>query len=133
MLAIKLRRLNQANETRRELAARYRAGLDRSVRPLAERAGSSCVYHLFPVRVPERDAVATALRRSGIEVGVHYSPALHGHPALRRVAQTPTELPRAEAWAAEELSLPMSPYLRVAEVDRVAEACGMAVKRAVGA
>ena len=133
ILQVKLHRLKRGNETRRELAARYRAGLDRSVTLLAERAGSSCVYHLFPVRVPERDRVAATLRRSGIEVGVHYSPALHGHAALRRVAQTPTELPRAEAWAAEELSLPMSPYLRVAEVDRVADACAMAVKRAVRA
>ena len=40
---------------------------------------------------------------------------------------TPDELPHAEAWAAEELSLPMSPGLSHAEVVRVADACLAAV------
>ena len=40
---------------------------------------------------------------------------------------TPGPLPHAEAWAAEELSLPMSPALRAEEVERAAEACLAAV------
>jgi dTDP-4-amino-4,6-dideoxygalactose transaminase len=35
----------------------------------------------------------------------------------------PDPVPRAEAWAAEELSLPMSPALTAAEIERAARAC----------
>jgi dTDP-3-amino-3,4,6-trideoxy-alpha-D-glucose transaminase len=85
------------------------------------------VHHLFPIRVPHRDVVVDCLRAAGVEVDVHYSPALSGQPALRGLARVPAEVPQAEAWAAEELSLPMSPTLRPSEVERAAEACLEAV------
>jgi dTDP-4-amino-4,6-dideoxygalactose transaminase len=128
MLRVKLRRLAGANEARRRHAALYRELLDGEVRTLEERAETPCVYHLFPVRVPDRDDVADRLRESGVDVGVHYTPALDRQPALRRIAVAPHPLASAARWAAEELSLPMSPRLRREEVLRAAEACVMAVK-----
>jgi dTDP-3-amino-3,4,6-trideoxy-alpha-D-glucose transaminase len=126
-LRVKLRRLEQANAARREHAARYRGALAESVRLLEERRRTPCVYHVFPVRVPQRDVVAQRMRKAGIEVGVHYPRALHQQPALQDVVSTPEPLPCAEAWAAEELSLPMSPHLEPEEVERAAEACRSAV------
>jgi dTDP-4-amino-4,6-dideoxygalactose transaminase len=66
--------------------------------------------------------LAERLAGAGIATGLHYSPALHGQPALEGHVTVPDALPRAEAWAAEELSLPMSPGLSHAEVARVADA-----------
>ncbi len=127
VLRVKLAGLDRANRLRRGHAARYRATLGTGVRTLGERPETPCVYHLFPVRVPDRDAVAARLRAGWIEVGVHYTPALHRQPALRGVAVVRTDLPGADAWAAEELSLPMSPLLEPDEVRRAAEACLEAV------
>jgi dTDP-3-amino-3,4,6-trideoxy-alpha-D-glucose transaminase len=127
VLLIKLPDLDRANQLRRAHARRYHSLLGVALRTLEERQHTPCVYHLFPVRVPERDAVAARLRAAGIEVGVHYTPALHAQPALRRAAILRTELPNAEAWAAEELSLPMSPLLEPHEVQRAAETCLTAV------
>jgi dTDP-4-amino-4,6-dideoxygalactose transaminase len=127
LLRVKLRRLGQANAARREHASRYRQALAGHVRLLEERRRTPCVYHVFPVRVPDRDVVAQRMRIAGIEVGVHYSRALHQQPALRDVVSTPQPLSCAEAWAAEELSLPMSPYLEPDEIERAAEACRSAV------
>jgi dTDP-4-amino-4,6-dideoxygalactose transaminase len=79
--------------------------------------------------VAARDAVAKELGIAGIATGVHYSPALHGQPALRGHVLAPQSLPRAEAWTAEELSLPMSPALRDTEIERAADACVAAVAR----
>ncbi len=129
MLRIKLRHLARANAARQQHAARYRRLLAGRVGLLEERIGASCVYHVFPVRVPQRDAVAECLRSAGVETGVHYSPPLHRQPALAHAALTPHELPHAEGWAAEELSLPLSPALRVDEVERAAAMCALAVEQ----
>jgi dTDP-4-amino-4,6-dideoxygalactose transaminase len=126
-LNAKLSRLEEANAARRRHAARYRRALAGHVRTLEERRQTPCVYHVFPVRVAERDVVAERMYQAGIDVAVHYPRALHQQPALRDVVLTPGPLPHAEAWAAEELSLPMSPALRAEEVERAAEACVSAV------
>jgi dTDP-3-amino-3,4,6-trideoxy-alpha-D-glucose transaminase len=127
LLSVKLRRLDDANAARRAHAAHYRRLLGGHVQLLEERSTTPCVYHLFPVRVPERAAVAGRLGRAGIDVGLHYSPALHHQPALHDVAIAPAPLPNAEAWAAQEISLPMSPALDPAEVLRTADACVEAI------
>jgi dTDP-3-amino-3,4,6-trideoxy-alpha-D-glucose transaminase len=127
LLLVKLRLLGPANAARRDHAARYRRALIGRVRLLEERQWTPCVYHVFPVRVPERDVVAQRMRDAGIEVGVHYARALHQQPALQGVAVARERLACAEAWAAEELSLPMSPALEPEEVERAAEACASAV------
>jgi dTDP-3-amino-3,4,6-trideoxy-alpha-D-glucose transaminase len=132
LLSVKLPRLESANAARRQHAASYRAILAGRVRLLHERPGTRCVYHLFPVRVKERDSVASRLRAAGIGTGVHYSPPLHLQPALDGLVTAPGELRHAEAWAREELSLPMSPKLTAAEIGAAADACAAAVA-AVGA
>jgi dTDP-4-amino-4,6-dideoxygalactose transaminase len=120
-LSVKLPRLDAANAARRGHAAAYRDRLEGSVGLLEERPLSPCVYHVFPVRLSMRDGAAAQLRARGIGVGLHYSPALHRQPALDGHVRAPGELPNAEAWAAQELSLPMSPGLHASEVERAAE------------
>ena len=77
------------------------------------------------MRHPTRDSLASKLRVAGIQVGLHYSRAAHQHAALEDLpAHTrPVELPQSEAWAAEELSLPMFAELSEAELQRIAFAC----------
>ena len=127
MLRVKLPRLAAGNAARRHHAATYGERFAGRITTLEERPVSPCVYHLYPVRLAARDAVAKRLRLAGVATGLHYSPALHQQPALAGRVRTPEELPRAEAWAAEELSLPMSPALSPAEVGRAADACLAAV------
>jgi dTDP-3-amino-3,4,6-trideoxy-alpha-D-glucose transaminase len=127
LLSVKLGHLQEGNRARRRHAAAYRERLAGHVGLLQERAMSPCVYHLFPIRVAARPAVVDALGAAGIDTGVHYTPALHWQPALRGRVVAPYSLPHAEAWAAEELSLPMSPALRDEEIERAADACVEAV------
>src|SRR4029079_18706705 len=65
MLRIKLRGLDGGNAARRERAAQYRDELPEACRPLAEDPRGECVYHLFPIRVADRDGLAARLDRSG--------------------------------------------------------------------
>jgi len=127
LLRVKLSHLDRWNEARRTLAAHYRDLLEPEVSLVEERPESPSVHHLFPARFPDRDAVAVTLREFGIETGVHYSPAVHRHPAWRGAQLRVGEAPNAEAWAAQELSLPMHPDLTPDEVERVAEAVQAAV------
>jgi dTDP-3-amino-3,4,6-trideoxy-alpha-D-glucose transaminase len=132
LLRVKVPLLEKANAARRAHAARYRRALAGRVGLLEERPQTPCVYHIFPVRVPERDAVAARLRNWGIEVGVHYTPAVHRQPALSGVAVTHGDLRNADGWAAEELSLPIGPRLDAGEVERAAAACLAAVSDVTG-
>jgi dTDP-4-amino-4,6-dideoxygalactose transaminase len=60
-----------------------------------------------------------------VEVGIHYTPAAHRHRAFDALParSRPVELPQSEAWAREELSLPMFAELEEHELERVVAAC----------
>jgi len=60
---------------------------------------------------------AQGLKARGVETGVHYAPAVHGHAAWGNLPLMHGSLPVAEMWASQELSLPMHPYL---EDDQIA-------------
>lgn len=128
LLRVKLPHLDGWNAARRSHAASLRANLPRELVVLGERSATPCVYHLFPVRHPARDRLAELLRADGIQVGLHYSPAAHRHAAFADLpaSSRPVQLPEAEAWAGEELSLPMFAELSDAEVQRTAMACRVA-------
>jgi dTDP-4-amino-4,6-dideoxygalactose transaminase len=76
------------------------------------------VYHLFTVRHPKRDAIASALRDAGIGTATHYPLTVPAQPAFG--GQT-GRWPIAERWAATCLSLPLYPELAEAQQDRVIE------------
>lgn len=121
-LRVKLECLDEWNAARQDRAAEYRQVLSGSTRLLEERPSTPCTYHVFATRFEDRDRVAAMLGSAGIETGIHYSRAIHQHPAWDGCAVRYGELPVAEAWAAEELSLPMHPDLTALEIERVAEA-----------
>ncbi|MEA2421282.1 MAG: hypothetical protein QOF55_381 [Thermoleophilaceae bacterium] len=120
-LRAKLPHLDGWNAARRERAGEYRAALGASLRLLEERPESPSVYHLFPVRIDDRDGLAERLGEAGVATGVHYSPSVPGQPPY--AGASPEEFPEAAAWAREELSLPMFESLSSAEVARVSAAC----------
>jgi dTDP-3-amino-3,4,6-trideoxy-alpha-D-glucose transaminase len=127
-LRIKLRHLEDWNRSRRRLAERYREQL-RSVRLLEERPESPCIYHLFPVRTPDREGLAGALAATGMATGVHYPLAVPDQPALSGLSKA-ADVPVAREWAAQELSLPLFPELTDGELDAVAESVNRALASA---
>ena len=127
LLRVKLPHLDGWNEARRAHAEHYRQLLPPAARLLEEAPDSPCIYHLFPVRFEDRDLVAAVLGEHGIQTGIHYAPAVHGHLAWSGSSLRHGALPVAEAWATQELSLPMHPDLLPEEIERVADAVEAAV------
>jgi len=121
VLRAKLRRLAEWNEARRAAAARYDsllAGIP-GVRLPVTVPGNVHVWHLYVVRVPERDRVLTALRAAGIGASVHYPTPVHRTGAYRDLGYRPGSFPVAEAAAGEILTLPLHPHLTAAQQDRI--------------
>jgi dTDP-4-amino-4,6-dideoxygalactose transaminase len=123
MLRVKLPHLDQWNEARRHHAARYDALLaELPISRPTRRAGVEHVWHLYVVRVQDRDGVREQLSARGIETGVHYPVPIHLQPAYCHLGYQRGDFPVAEGYADEVLSLPMYPELPDDAVPRVAEA-----------
>jgi dTDP-4-amino-4,6-dideoxygalactose transaminase len=118
-LRVKLPHLDSWNEARRRHAATYDELLDGRVELLTQQPDSPSIYHLFPIRVTNRDEVAGALDGAGIQTGIHYSPVVPDHPPF---AGRGGEFPHSRKWAASELSLPMFEDLTPEEIERTATA-----------
>ncbi|MEQ0561522.1 aminotransferase class V-fold PLP-dependent enzyme [Amycolatopsis sp. NEAU-NG30] len=120
-----LKRLAEFKKRRAEIHARYNAALadvDGVATP-PSRPGADPVWHLYPLRVLDgrRRALFDHLRGAGIGVQVNYIPA-YWHPVFEDLGYRRGLCPNAEAYYAQELSLPLFPSLTDADVDRVADA-----------
>ena len=91
-------------------------------------AGCEHVYHQYTVRVPHRDAVQQRLADAGVPSTVYYPQPMHLQKMYAHLGGRPGSLPVAERTADEVLSLPVYPELTAAQIQRVAEALGAAVK-----
>jgi len=116
VLQVKLRHLAEWTAQRRLLADRYRERLGAALIDFAP--GS--VHHLMVWRAgsARRDAMLDHLRAHDVGCGVHFPMALTQQPALQRWAGA---APAAEAAAAEILSLPMDPLMKLSDVEYVCD------------
>jgi dTDP-4-amino-4,6-dideoxygalactose transaminase len=122
-LAIKLRHLADWNRKRQQVAKRYDQALvaiDGVVTPFCPDSARP-VYHLYAIRVRERDALQKHLAKSGIGTGIHYPVPLHLQEAYRRLQYSAGSFPISERVASEILSLPMYPQLRADQIQRVVD------------
>jgi dTDP-4-amino-4,6-dideoxygalactose transaminase len=130
VLLEKLKRLRQEVEARRRVAEWYRQALDGTDLDLpGDRGNRAHAYHLFVVRVPDRDRVRQRMQESGVGTMVHYPTPIHLQPAARDRCEIPSTPKRAEEWGDQILSLPMYPTLTQDEVGRVADALRVALGR----
>jgi dTDP-4-amino-4,6-dideoxygalactose transaminase len=122
VLSIKLRHLYQANSLRRKHALEYNqalAGMDGVFTPV-EANYAQHVYHVYAIRVQERDAVRRSLQEKRVGCAVHYPVPIHLQDACRNLGYTRGAFPIAEKLADEFVSLPMFPELTEAQVEYVA-------------
>ncbi|GGF90388.1 glutamine--scyllo-inositol aminotransferase [Rhodococcoides trifolii] len=123
VLSAKLRRLDDWNTRRREAAARYDTLLSDvpGIRlPISDETNVD-VWHLYVVRVADRDAVADTLAAEGVATGIHYPTPVHLTGAYRHLGYRSGDFPVTETAASEMLSLPMFPHITAAQQEHVAD------------
>ena len=122
VLGVKLKHLDDWNEKRRQLAARYQANLEGSGFWMAA-TDPDCepVYHLFPIGCKDKETVGKALSEAGIGWGQHYPIPVHLQPAFSYLGYSEGDFPVAEKLMRTSLTLPMFPELKQEQVDEVCE------------
>jgi len=122
VLRVKLRHLGAWNAARREHARSYRSLLaEGPIAPPVETPGALHTYHLYVVRVRERERVQAAMATAGVSTGVHYPIPIHLQEAMSDLGHKVGDFPQTEAAAKEILSLPMFPELTGQQIGRVVE------------
>jgi dTDP-4-amino-4,6-dideoxygalactose transaminase len=131
-LSVKLRHLAKWNDSRREHARRYNdlfSGAGGSLVIPYEAPWSKSVYHLYVIRVADREGLQAHLAKAGIGSGMHYPIPLHLQKAYQNLGYKAGEFPVSERVAREIVSLPMFPQMTNQQVDEVSER----VKEFIGA
>jgi dTDP-4-amino-4,6-dideoxygalactose transaminase len=122
VLGTKLPKLEKWNGMRHEAAERYSellSGLD--VQTPTEIPYASHIYHLYVIRVKDRDGVKAALAEKGVGCGLHYPIPIHLLDAYKHMGKGEGSYPVTEEVAREILSLPMFPEITADQQKYVAD------------
>ena len=107
---------------RERVAAAYDAGLAGLVETPARVSGAQSAWAQYTILHDDRDALAAALKASGIPTAVYYPRPMHLQSAYAAFSAGEGFLPVAEALCARVLSLPMHPDLAPEVVERICAA-----------
>ena len=123
ILRVKLRYLDAWTEARRTHAALYNELLVNSpVKLPMEMPYSHHVYHVYAVRLSQRDHLQKKLNEQGIQTGIHYPIPVHLQAAYADLGYSAGDFPHSEAASNEVLSLPMYAELSKEQVEQVGAA-----------
>jgi dTDP-4-amino-4,6-dideoxygalactose transaminase len=121
VLSLKLRRLAAGNAARRAHAELYDVLLANEpsvIRPAVAR-NNAHVFHVYAVRVQDRDGVLERMAARGVNCAIHYPVPIHLQKAYGFLGCGPGSFPVAERCAREFLSLPMYPELQPEQIEFV--------------
>ena len=119
ILRVKLNHLPEYIKQRRILAGRYISNLSEKIESIKPGLEVEHAYHLFVVKVTNRDEIRKALSQHGIETGIHYPSPIHLMSGYRFLGYKKDSLPITEMLAKSILSIPLFPELSGETVDRV--------------
>lgn len=131
VLSVKLKYLNQWNESRRKNARLYNellANVDSIITP-QEASYAKHIYHLYVIRTQNRDAFIAALAEDEVFCGIHYPVPLHLQDAYSSLGYEKGDFPVAEKCCEQLVSLPMFPELTSEQIGYVVEKIKSIVKR----
>lgn len=122
ILDAKLPHLDDWNQRRRDAAILYNELLSSLPVVIPNNVGNDHVYHLYVIRVKNRDEVIEKLSAKNIQCGTHYPTPIHLQKAYEDLGYKKGSFPVAEEYANEIVSLPMFPQITEEQVKQVAAA-----------
>jgi len=122
VLLAKLKLFPGEVEMRQVVADRYRAGLKDLVSVQTIPEGCVSVYAQFCPRSPKFAEIQAALKAADVPTARYYPIPMHLLGATEYLGYKKGDMPVAEACAADIFALPMHPYLKNEDIDRI---CGV--------
>ena len=118
----RLKYLDSWNKKRAQVAGMYNNFLSGivGVRLPVEPDYSKHVYHIYAIRLKNRDKVLKGLNSSGIVAAVHYPLSLHLQPVYKKLGYRRGDCPVAEEICREVLCLPIHPFITEKQVKYIA-------------
>ena len=131
ILGVKLKRLIDWTETRKQIASSYRPFGDLpNVQTPARSDGSDHVYHIFSILVSNPAGVAANLKAEGIATGFHYPIPVHKQRAYEGLVQLSSTMGNTIHFANSCLTIPLHPDMSAIDVEKVKNSLAIAVKPA---
>jgi len=123
ILSVKLHHLDKWNRIRRHYAGLYNSLLEdtATIHPI-EKDHARHVFHLYVIRTDKRHMLQQWLKNKGIPTSIHYPLPIHFQPAFRELGYQRGDLPIAEKYSEEILSLPMCPELKKDQIEFIGRA-----------
>ena len=123
ILRAKLKYLDRWNKSRQKNAQIYNEQLSNCKEAITPKVSnySTHVYHIYGVRVKNRDLIYDKLRKKGIGALIHYPIPLHLQKAYKELKYKRGDFPVAERIASQIISLPMHPYLKKEQIKIVTD------------
>jgi dTDP-4-amino-4,6-dideoxygalactose transaminase len=120
-LRVKLRHLGEWNQRREMIVQRYFEGLASLPKLILPRcaAGATSSWHLFVIRVEERDSIQDYLKAHGIGTLIHYPVPPHLSKAYQEMEWAAGNFPIAEELSRTVLSLPVGPHISFEDADTI--------------
>jgi len=123
ILEVKLIHIDKWNEQRRKSAEIYNtliSEFEGVIRPKILE-NTKPVWHLYVIRIKNRDGLLKYLQENEVGCGLHYKIPLHLQPALKHLGYKKGDFPITENVMNEIISLPMFPELTEEQINYVVE------------
>jgi dTDP-4-amino-4,6-dideoxygalactose transaminase len=125
VLRVKLKYVNQWNAKRREIALIYSKQLGKfGIETPVESRNRKHVYHLYIIRVENRELFKERLNEQGVASEVYYPQPLHLATPCRKLGWEKGSLPISEKSSLQTLALPLYPDLTDEQISKVMNCVG---------
>lgn len=122
ILRVLLKKLDTSLSRRKDIAEQYQQIKHPYIEKPIVKKDASHAYHLYVIRTQHRDSLMNWLKTFDIHPAVHYPTPIHLQPAYQDKCLVPLELNVTERCAREILSLPLHPYLKEAQINKLVSA-----------
>ena len=127
VLSCKLKVFDQELEARQRIADTYASELGDVVRVPVIPDDRKSAWAVYTIRSERRDEIRSALSEQGIPCAVYYPLPLHRQPAFADAIGGGEPMPVSDSLSQEVVSLPIHPYLRDSELERIIQCIRAAV------
>lgn len=122
ILRVKLTKLDEWNETRRNNARLYNKLLNKVVTMPFKEEYNKHIYHQYTILADDRDRLQEYLKKNGVASAIYYPLPLHLQECYINLGYKKGDLPISESFSPRVLSLPIFPGLSNEEIEYV---CGI--------